>query len=173
MKFTKGYWLNRPGVEAADAVQLREVKIEKNRVYLYSGPYPQDVRAMGGPVLEMFISSPKADIIRTQAYHFMGSAKKEPQFEMAVEDYPLDVTETEDGLSVKSGKTELRITKNPCSFSYYYEGKKLTKIGDRFGHARGALYALSGGSGPGRKGLRPGRAFHPLRQKRPGCGYVE
>ena len=135
MKFTKGYWLNRPGVEAADAVQIREVKIEKNRVYLYSVPYPQDVRAMGGPVLEMFISSPKADIIRTQAYHFMGSAKKEPQFEMAVEDYPLDVTETEDGLSVKSGKTELRITKNPCSFSYYYEGKKLTKIGDRFGHA--------------------------------------
>ena len=91
MKFTKGYWLNRPGVEAADAVQIREVKIEKNRVYLYSVPYPQDVRAMGGPVLEMFISSPKADIIRTQAYHFMGSAKKEPQFEMAVEDYPLDV----------------------------------------------------------------------------------
>ena len=65
MKFTKGYWLNRPGVEAADAVQIREVKIEKNRVYLYSVPYPQDVRAMGGPVLEMFISSPKADIIRT------------------------------------------------------------------------------------------------------------
>ena len=110
----------------------------------------------------------------------MGSAKK-ASIRKAVEDYPLDVTETEDGLSVKSGKTELRITKNPAPFSYYYEGKKLTKIGDRFGHAmististpEGALYALSDGSGPGRKGLRPGRAFHPFVKKRPGCGYVE
>lgn len=135
MKFTKGYWLNLPGVEAADCVQIREVKIEKNRVYLYSVPYPQDERAMGGPVIEMFISSPRPDIIRTQAYHFMGSAKIEPQFELCEEPGALSVTENENGLSVFSGKTELRITKSPASFTYYYDGKKLTNIGDRFGHA--------------------------------------
>ena len=75
MKFTKGYWLNLPGVEIADCVQIREVKIERDRVYLYAVPYPQDERAMGGPVLEMFLSSPQPDILRTQVYHFMGSAK--------------------------------------------------------------------------------------------------
>ena len=26
MKFTKGYWMNLPGVENADAAQIREVK---------------------------------------------------------------------------------------------------------------------------------------------------
>ncbi len=115
MKFTKGYWLNRPGVEAADAVQIREVKSKKEPRLPVLGSLSAGCPRYGRTCAEMFISSPKADIIRTQAYHFMGSAKK-PQFEMAVEDYPLDVTETEDGLSVKSGKTELRITKNPCSF---------------------------------------------------------
>ncbi len=135
MKFTKGYWMNLPGVENADCVQIREVKVQQNRVYLYSVPYAQDVRAMGGPVLEMTISSPKADILRTQAFHFMGSAKKEPQFELDMEEHPLTVEEFEGGLTIRSGKTELKITKNPASFTYYYEGKKLTHIGDRFGHA--------------------------------------
>lgn len=135
MKFTKGYWLNLPGVEASDCVQIREVRVEENRVYLYSVPYPQDERAMGGPVLEMFISSPRPDVIRTQAYHFMGSAKTEPQFELNFEPTPLKVTEFENGLSVFSGSTELRITKSPASFTYYYKGKKLTNVGDRFGHA--------------------------------------
>ena len=135
MKFTKGYWLNLPGVENADAAQIREVKILEDKVYLYAVPYSQDHRAMGGPVLEMYISSPKTDILRTQAYHFMGSAKKEPQFELAMETCPLTVEEFEGGLSITSGKTELRITKNPASFTYYYEGRKLTQVGDRFGHA--------------------------------------
>ena len=36
MKFTKGYWLNLPGVENADCVQIREVRVEQNRVYLYA-----------------------------------------------------------------------------------------------------------------------------------------
>ncbi len=135
MKFTKGYWLNLPGVEAADCVQIREVKVEKDHVYLYSVPYAQDSRAMGGPVLELFISSPRPDILRTQAYHFMGSAKKEPKFELNEAPHPLQVTETGDGLSIVSGKTELRITKNPASFTYYYNGKRLTQVGDRFGHA--------------------------------------
>lgn len=58
MKFTYGYWVNKPGVENADAVQIREVKVRPDSVYLYAVPYAQDVRAMGGPVLEMTISSP-------------------------------------------------------------------------------------------------------------------
>lgn len=59
MKFTKGYWLNRNGVQIANAVQVREVKQEGDKVYLYIVPYERDERAMGGPVLEMYISSPE------------------------------------------------------------------------------------------------------------------
>ncbi len=135
MKFTKGYWLNLPGVENADCVQIREVKFEQDQVYLYAVPYPQNERAMGGPVLEMYLSSPRPDVIRTTAFHFMGGAKKEPKFELETEPGALYAEETENGLTVHSGKTELRITKNPASFTYYYDGKKLTNIGERFGHA--------------------------------------
>ena len=135
MKFTKGYWLNLPGVKNADCVQIREVKITEKQVYLYTVPYIDDERRAGGPVLEFFLSAPRADILRTQVYHYMGSAKKEPQFDLAMEDLPLEVTEFEGGLTVRSGKLELKITKAPASFTYYYDGKKITNIGDRFGHA--------------------------------------
>ena len=135
MKFTKGYWLNLPGVKNADCVQIREVKVTEKQVYLYTVPYIDDERRAGGPVLELFLSAPRADILRTQVYHYMGSAKKEPQFDLAMEDLPLEVTEFEGGLTVKSGRLELRITKAPASFTYYYDGKKITNIGDRFGHA--------------------------------------
>ena len=135
MKFTKGYWLNLPGVKNADCVQIREVKITEKQVYLYTVPYIDDERRAGGPVLEFFLSAPRTDILRTQVYHYMGSAKKEPQFDLAMEDLPLEVTEFEGGLTVKSGRLELKITKAPASFTYYYDGKKITNIGDRFGHA--------------------------------------
>ena len=135
MKFTKGYWLNLPGVKNADCVQIREVKVTEKQVYLYTVPYIDDERRAGGPVLEFFLSAPRADILRTQVYHYMGSAKKEPQFDLAMEDLPLEVTESEGGLTVRSGKLELKITKAPASFTYYYDGKKITNIGDRFGHA--------------------------------------
>ncbi len=135
MKFTRGYWLNKPGVTAADCVQIRQVRVEDHRVYLYAVPYPQDERGMGGPVLEMAISSPRPDILRTQAWHFIGSARKEPAFELETQDCPLEVTETEEGVVIGSGRTQLRITRSPASFTYYYDGKFLTKLGDRFGHA--------------------------------------
>ena len=115
MKFTYGYWMNKPGVENADAVQIREVKVFPDKVYLYAVPYPQDERGMGGPVLEMTISSPKQDILRTQAYHFMGSAKKEPQFELDAEACPLAVTEFEGGLSVTSGTCTTSTSFRPLS----------------------------------------------------------
>ncbi len=135
MKFTKGYWLNLPGVENADCVQIREVKVREKEVYLYAVPYAEDQRAMGGPVLELFISSPRRDILRIQAFHFMGSAKKEPRFELLEEDVPLDVQQNKKGLTIQSGKTRLSITLNPASFVFSHDGRYLTRIGDRFGHA--------------------------------------
>ena len=135
MKFTKGYWMNLPGVTNTDAVQVREVKVENDRVYLYTVPYHADMRAMGGPLLEMYISSPQPDIIRTEAYHFMGGNQKMPAFELNDAHCALEVENTETTVTIKSGNTKLVIGKNPCSFDYYYKDKKLTSIGNRFGNA--------------------------------------
>ena len=48
MKFTNGYWVTKPGVQIADASQIRQVRVEDNRVYLYAVPYHKDERGMGG-----------------------------------------------------------------------------------------------------------------------------
>lgn len=135
MKFTKGYWLNQEGVTNADAAQIREIKINEREVYLYTVPYNRDERAMGGPVMELFISSPGPDIIRIKAWHFMGEYQKGPDFELNSLECPLTVEETENGVTIKSGETKLVITRSPASFTYYYKDRKLTNIGNRFGHS--------------------------------------
>lgn len=135
MKFTYGYWTNKEGVTNADATQIREIKVHERQVYLYAVPYAEDSRAMGGPVLEMFVSSPQPDIIRLQAYHFMGSNQREPKFDLNDAQCALDVQQNEAGIEVKSGETRLVITKNPCTFRYYYKDRLLTKVGNRFGHS--------------------------------------
>ena len=62
MKFTKGYWMNLPGVETADVCQIREARLDRSpdgdSLYLYAVCYNHDARAMGGPVLELAVSSP-------------------------------------------------------------------------------------------------------------------
>ncbi len=135
MKFTKGYWMNQPGVTNADATQVREVKTDPMRVYLYTVPYSADERAMGGPILEIYISSPQPDVIRVEAVHFAGSSKKMPAFALCDAHCALDVAESDAQLTVQSGDTKLVIGKNPCSFDFYYRGRRITRVGDRFGHA--------------------------------------
>lgn len=63
-----------------------KLRLKITGVYLYSVPYPQDTRAMGGPVIEMYITSPQADIIRTQALPLRQTVK-EPAFELNDADY--------------------------------------------------------------------------------------
>ena len=135
MKFTKGYWMNRPGVEASDTVQIREARFDGASLYLYAVNYGHDSRAMGGPILELTVSSPAPDIIRIEAVHFAGSRKKEPKFELNT--VPVTPVFTEDGntLTFESNSTSLVITKNPATFTYYYRGRRLTSVGERYGHS--------------------------------------
>ena len=135
MKFTKGYWMNRPGVEASDTVQIREARFDGASLYLYAVNYGYDNRAMGGPILELTVSAPAPAVIRIEAVHFAGSRKKEPKF--ALTEIPVDPVYAEEGntLTFASGKTSVVITKNPASFTFYHDGRKLTSVGERYGHA--------------------------------------
>lgn len=129
MKFTKGRWMYREGISASHIGQIREIRREDGKICLYTVPYTHDARAMGGPAIEVYLSSPQPNIIRTEAYHYIGSGRKIPAFELNDAHVALIAEETADTLTVKSGDLELRINKRPCSFTYYYKGKKLTGIG--------------------------------------------
>ena len=128
MKFTKGFWKDRKGVHVNSTVQIRETRILDNKIYLYTVPYGANVPTIGGAVIEMFISSPQPNIIRTEAYHFKGSNQKLPQFDLNFADVTPEIEDTEKYVSMKSGDTKLVITKNPCTFTYYYKDKRLTGV---------------------------------------------
>ena len=128
MKFTKGRWIYREGITARHTGQIREVRTEGNKICLYTVSYINDARGMGGPAIEIYLSAPKPDVIRVEACHFLGTRRKMPEFELNTTEIPLITEDTREMLSVKSGDLELKITKRPCDFTFYYKGKKMTSI---------------------------------------------
>jgi len=136
MKFNNGEWMMREGYKSNNCEQIREITLscDKKSVYLYAVPYRTDVRALGGPMLEIYISSPKKDIIKFSTHHFRGDLTKYPSFDIEDDKIELKYSQTKDGkIAVSSGDTTLVITKNPCSFDFFFKGKPLTSIGKRFG----------------------------------------
>ena len=128
MKFTKGRWAYREGIIARHTGQIRQVRTEGNKICLYTVPYVNDARAMGGPAIEIYLSSPATDVIRVEAYHYLGTGRKFPEFELNNSEIPLITEDSAEMLSVKSGDLELKVTKRPCDFTFYFKGKKLTSI---------------------------------------------
>ena len=128
MKFTKGRWMYREGITASHVGQIRDIRTEGNKICLYTVPYIADKRGMGGPTIEIYLSSPQPNVIRLEAYHYLGIQRKIPTFEINDANLPLTVEDTETTITVKSGDLELVIAKRPCDFSFYYKGRKLTNV---------------------------------------------
>ena len=125
----------REGVTVYDCAQIRQAEIRESgkALYLYAVPYQKDERAVGGVMQEITISSPKEDVVSVKTTHFRGVRKKIPAFDLLRDDVTPTVSVGEEEIRFATGKTELVITKRPCTFTYYYDGRKLTSIGNRFG----------------------------------------
>ena len=135
MKFTYGEWVTKPGVTASNCQQVREAHLSADgtKLEMFAVPYARDERVLDGPALFITISSPLPDIIRVQAVHFSGGKAKMPAFELADEHLPLNAQLGEKEISVKSGDTELVITRSPASFNWYYKGTRMTGVSSRYG----------------------------------------
>lgn len=135
MKFNKGQWMLNDGVEMHNIAQIRELNLSRDAasVNIYAVEYTQDERGLGGPTLDITISSPQKDIIRLQAVHFKGCQKKYPSFEIVDKKEKLKLIEKDDKTIITSGDTSVVITKRPASFTFYYKDKILTSIGKYFG----------------------------------------
>ncbi len=136
MKFNLGEWRMKPGYTSFNCEQIREARLSEDRtsLYLYAVPYRQDERGMGGPILELTVTSPQPDMLRIQAVHFKGDRRRLPKFDLEDRHCPLEFAETGEEVSVSSGGLRLEIRRrNPCTFTYYFEGRKLTGIGNRYG----------------------------------------
>ena len=146
MKFTRGYWMNRPEVNCTETVQLREIRNEGDRIYIYSLPYSSDGRVFGGPMIEIYISSPRPDIIRVQAHHFTGLRTKIPEFELNEASVKLETEDNGDSFTVRSGNTRVEIHKSPAGFLFYYKDRLLTSVSRNFG--KSLLSYISTADGP-------------------------
>ncbi len=135
MKFNVGEWVMRPGVTAHNCEQIREARIseDKTEVYLYAVDYRRDERGMGGPMLEFSITSPQPDILRVKLWHFSGDMHKYARFDLEDSKCEMGFTDEDGVVTITSGETSLVITKSPCSFTFYYKGKRITGVGNRFG----------------------------------------
>jgi alpha-D-xyloside xylohydrolase len=110
----------------AEAYFIR--KTDKEVVILTPTSHIQNRGAtLGGVTLNVRITSPRADILRVQTYHHLGSIKTDPSFELELtEDLPLEVEETENCIFIQSGALRLEITKNPWSMVFRRGTKILT-----------------------------------------------
>ncbi|MBZ4665440.1 alpha-xylosidase [Mahella sp.] len=133
MKFTDGYWLKKKGVNIYNAAEVYDVKRDNDSVTVYCPPVKVMHRGqtLGGPLLTIRFTSPRENIIRVQAYHFTGGAKKEPSFEIADETYPIDVAETDDEITLSSGKLRVKVYKKDFKIEYLYDGRLLTSTGNK------------------------------------------
>ncbi|MDO4739809.1 MAG: alpha-xylosidase [Eubacteriales bacterium] len=135
MKFNYGQWVMKSGVSSHNCEQIREVHVLEDgaRVHLYAVCHRRDERALDGPALELDITSPQPDIIRVQLCHFKGSRAKMPAFPLNDQKCKLQIEKTADLLRIGSGDTTLEITRLPAKFTFFYKGRRLTSVGDRFG----------------------------------------
>lgn len=134
MKFSNGCWLQKENCECFAPQEVYYATIEKTEVTLCT-PTSHIVSrgdTLGGVNLTVKITSPMPEVLRVQTYHHMGSIKKSPEFELEItESIPLDVTETEETITIKSGTLSLAITKANWQMVYSRNGEVITKSGPK------------------------------------------
>ena len=130
MKFSNGCWLQKEGCGCFAPTECYYTKVTDTEVSICAPTSKITNRGatLGGINLTVKITSPKEEILRVQVYHHIGTIKKDPSFDLELNDnLPLDVIESEDVISIKSGTLTLEITKNPFAMTYLRDGKVITK----------------------------------------------
>ena len=134
MKFHNGCWLFKEGYECFSPQHVYEVRKSESEVVLCAptGRIQHKGDTLGGINLTIKITSPMSEVIRVQTFHHMGVVEKGPEFELEIpEQRNLDVEETENLLTVRSGHLSLIIDKENWSMRYERDGELLTKSGWR------------------------------------------
>lgn len=132
MKFTNGYWRIREEIEPAYAVEYYDSEVNGTELTVFAATKHMEDRGdtMNLPLLTLTISSPMENVIKMKAVHFKGALYKGPHYEVAQQkgDF-VSITETEDQIVYRSGKTSVVICKleNAWKISFYDGTRFLTE----------------------------------------------
>jgi len=134
MKFSNGCWVMQESIECFSPQEAYFVTTTGTEVSINAPTTRIRHRGdtLGGVNLTIKITSPMKDVLRVQTYHHMGAKQQGPAFELEqTNTLPLDTTENDDLLLIKSGNLELEINKKDWNMTYKRNGSFLTKSGSR------------------------------------------
>lgn len=129
MKFSDGFWLNKRGYEVNYAAQAYEITPVENGLNVYAPTqYIQNRgQTLGGPCLDITITSTQKNVIKVSMAHFKGGLDNIPRFELNEDTgFKPEINEKEDAWEIASGDTRVVISKYAYSIQYYYKDKRLT-----------------------------------------------
>ncbi len=134
MKFADGFWLNQRGYDVKYASQAYEIApVDNGLSILATTQYISNRgQTLGGPVLDITVTSTQKDVFRVTIEHYKGTLKNKPAFEITPDyGYKPRIQETDTAWEISSGDTKAVINKNGWGINYYYKDKKLTGGGWR------------------------------------------
>lgn len=135
MKFADGFWLNQRGYTVDYAVQPYDVQVKNNAVHVFATSSHIFHRGMtlGGVTFEIVYASTLENTIKVSIVHHKGVVDHAPKFELN-ENFQFipKISETDDAVTLQSGKTSVRIQKGKdWNVTFSYENKHLTGCGWR------------------------------------------
>ncbi|WP_042352422.1 alpha-xylosidase [Bacillus massiliigorillae] len=128
MKFTDGYWLVREGFNIHSPKTVYDVHEKTNGVTIFAPC--QYINDRGDTLniaqLTIEISSPAENIIRVQTWHHKGGKPKYPNFAVNETSPHLQVTQTDEQVTIQSGSMRVVISKEIFKMDFYDGEHKLT-----------------------------------------------
>lgn len=129
MKFSDGFWLNKRGYDVNYAAQAYEITpVERGlNVYVPTQYIQNRGQTLGGPCLDITITSARKNVIKVTIEHFKGGLDNVPRFELDEDaGFTPEITEKGDCWELVSGDTKAVISKYAYGVQYYYKDKRLT-----------------------------------------------
>lgn len=129
MKFSKGFWLNKEGVNVSSPLEVHDVWVENARVTLFA-PHKKVVNRgdiLNGTLSTIQMSSPMNDVIRVQVTHFAGIKQRGPEFEtyeQGAED--VDIQNDMEQVIYQSGSLKVVVNKEDYALNFYYKDRRIT-----------------------------------------------
>ncbi|MBQ3477369.1 MAG: alpha-xylosidase, partial [Clostridia bacterium] len=106
MKFTNGYWLNKPEYDLHFAIQSFDATITESALRIICPTVPAQGRGgvMNHPALTVTFTAPMEDVIRVKVEHWRGVVDRGPHFELHESPVRPVITETETEYTFQSGR---------------------------------------------------------------------
>ncbi|MFE3518805.1 alpha-xylosidase [Streptomyces sp. NPDC059166] len=145
MKFTDGFWLMREGVRASYATQIRDLRVDTDRLTAYAAVKRVEARGdtLNTPLITVECFSPAEGVIGVRATHHAGRARRGPDFAILAGDTAASTARTRrDGgvTELTSGPLTLRMDGDgPWGITFLDgDGRRLTGV-----DSKGTAFAVT------------------------------